>query len=555
MRSIRWRLLATASVGALMAALVLMVSAPTAQAKNWDHLTKMQKRLASGAMSTALAPATAGCVNPTGGGDEGDEADNECAPDSYSSPSSTTAANAGGYAPTGNGACAETLGNGVKVNQNCENVSDAALAGRGQAQNETSIAIDPKNPKNIWPARTTTAEVTATATARTAATVAGPGTTPRSRCRSRPARSSAPPASTGRPAATPRWPTTPRATPTSAARSSTVAAVPRRTPTSPVRSTSSARPATTAHRGTSPAVRWQRTTTSPAPGTLLEDKQLMTVDNHVGSPLPGPRLRHLDRVRRRRFELHLRVFLDDYGETFSPRHLVSTTSPLCTQTFGFGTPQGPCNENQFSQPFTGTDGALYVTFANFNNTPTGADNRNQMLLAKSTDGGMTFSAPVKVSDYYDLPDCATYQHSDPGRACVPEKGDSQRSVFRATNYPSGAVDPTNPGRVVVTFGSYINKDSKEANGCVPTGFSQYGINTYTGVKVPGACNNDILLSTSSDGGKTFTGTTQDPRRADRQPRCPAGDDRPVLAMGGVQRPGPVRRQLLRPAVRQRRDRR
>ncbi len=24
---------------------------------------------------------------------------------------------------------------------------------------------------------------------------------------------------------------------------------------------------------------------------------------------------------------------------------------------------------------------------------------------------MTFSAPVKVSDYYDLPDCATYQNS------------------------------------------------------------------------------------------------------------------------------------------------
>ena len=146
MRSIRWRLLATASVGALIAALVLMVSAPTAQAKNWDHLTKMQKRLASGAMSPALAPATAGCVNPTGGGDEGDEADNECAPDSYSSPSSATAANAGGYAPTGNGACAETLGNGVKVNQNCLNVSDADSQGRGQAKNETSIAQDPPTP-------------------------------------------------------------------------------------------------------------------------------------------------------------------------------------------------------------------------------------------------------------------------------------------------------------------------------------------------------------------------------------------------------------------------
>ena len=96
-----------------------------------------------------------------------------------------------------------------------------------------------------------------------------------------------------------------------------------------------------------------------------------------------------------------------------------------------------CNENQFSDPFTGPDGALYVTWSNFNNAVTGTDNRNQVLLARSTDGGATFGAPVKVSDYYDLPDCDTYQGdgADPGRACVPEKGTSTNSVFRATNYP------------------------------------------------------------------------------------------------------------------------
>src|SRR5207249_6701675 len=33
----------------------------------------------------------------------------------------------------------------------------------------------------------------------------------------------------------------------------------------------------------------------------------------------------------------------------------------------------------------------------------------------------------------------------------------------------------------------------------------------TGVKTPGACNDDILLSVSNDGGQTFTGTTTDPR--------------------------------------------
>ena len=38
-----------------------------------------------------------------------------------------------------------------------------------------------------------------------------------------------------------------------------------------------------------------------------------------------------------------------------------------------------------------------------------------------------------------------------------------------------------------------------------------GDNLYSGVKTPGACNNDILVSVSNNGGLTFTGTTTDPR--------------------------------------------
>jgi hypothetical protein len=192
--------------------------------------------------------------------------------------------------------------------------------------------------------------------------------------------------------------------------------------------------------------------------------------------------------------------------------VVSGTSSLCGNTFGVPTPQGTCNENQYSDPFTGSDGALYVAFSNFNNTVTGSDNRNQVLVVRSTDGGQTFGAPVKVTDYYDLPDCATYQGGqDPFRACVPEKGSAQNSVFRAANYPSGAVNPRNPKQVVVTVASYINRDSNESNGCAPTGFASDGVNTYTGVKTAGACNNKILLSVSNDSGSTFTGTTTDPR--------------------------------------------
>ncbi len=260
-----------------------------------------------------------------------------------------------------------------------------------------------------------------------------------------------------------------------------------------------------------PAVETFTTSTSGLP---LNDKPYMTADSNPASPFR-------DRIyvtwtlfaadgTAYIFEVHS----SDYGQTFSSPVLVSSTSPLCTNTFGAPTPNGTCNENQFSDPFTGPDGALYVAYANYNNTVTGSDNRSQVLLVKSTDGGNTFSSPVKVASFYDLPDCATYQGGqDLGRACVPEKGTAQNSVFRAANYPSGAVNPTNPKQVAVTIGSYINADSNESNGCVPAGLSTTtGNNLFTGVKTAGACNNKIVLSVSADGGATFTGTTTDPRQ-------------------------------------------
>jgi len=252
---------------------------------------------------------------------------------------------------------------------------------------------------------------------------------------------------------------------------------------------------------------------SPTTGLPLNDKPYMTVDNHVGSPFQDRIYVTWTLFATDGTAYIYEVHSSDYGQTFSSPVLVSTTSSLCSNTFGLPTPQGTCNENQFSDPFTGPDGTLYVAYNNFNNSVNGKDNHNQVLLVRSTDGGQTFSAPVKVADYFDLPDCAANQGGqDPFRACVPEKGSAQNSVFRATNYPSGAVNPTNPSQVVVSFGSYINRDSNESNGCKPAGTSTTtGGNLYTGVKTAGACNNKILLSVSQNGGVTFTGTKTDPR--------------------------------------------
>ena len=48
----------------------------------------------------------------------------------------------------------------------------------------------------------------------------------------------------------------------------------------------------------------------------------------------------------------------DYGETLAPRSwLARIASNTLRLTFGVPTHQGNCNENQFSDPFTGSDGA------------------------------------------------------------------------------------------------------------------------------------------------------------------------------------------------------
>jgi len=246
-------------------------------------------------------------------------------------------------------------------------------------------------------------------------------------------------------------------------------------------------------------------------GVVLEDKPLFAIDSNHSSPF-----RDRIYVTWTSFTADGNAYINevqsaDGGETWSARKAISGNSALCNLTYGLPTPHGTCNQNQFSDPFVGSDGNLYVAYANYNNAVSGNDNRNQILMVKSTDGGATFSAPIKVTDYFDLPDCYTYTGQDAFRACVVNKGATKTSFFRATNYPSGAVDPTNPSHIVVNVGSYINSKSKESTGCTPASFSLItGFNLFTGAGTT-ACNNQIIQSESTNAGSSFNGTTTDPR--------------------------------------------
>lgn len=487
----RW--LALVAAGALTVGSVLAGST-NAQAKPFglQSLNPVQKRLVSGLLATELDIA-----NPV--------RTRSAAP--LHAASVTVPQRPG---PTG---CPANRGSNVKVNVNCINLTDSDLQGRGQSQNETWIAVDPNDPSRIVSSYNDYRRGDGTcgvSYSLNAGRTWADTTTPNSFTRG---------AFVG--AAREYW---------QAAGDTSVAwdtkgnvylscqMFNRGKGASPNPDQSSAfylyRSTGTAGASFNFPGRPVVTQSDTAgAGNVLLDKQLMTVDNHKGS-------RFADRiyVSWTTFAADGTAYIyaaysNNYGESFSAPVLVSGNSGLCGNTYGLPTPRGRCNENQDSQPFVGPDGTLYVVYNNYNNVVTGKDNRNQILLSRSTNGGASFSAPVKVADFYDLPDCDTYQGAgaDPGRACVPEKGLSRNSVFRAANYPIGAVDPTEPGRVVVTFGSYINRDSNESRGCTPTGFAADGQNTFTGVK-DGGCNNDILYSVSTDGAASFSGGAIDPRQ-------------------------------------------
>ena len=510
-------LVAAVSAGVLAVGLGPTVSTSPAGAApfNVKHLNKIQSRLISGELLATLGGKGVGTNLVPGDEDQDHGADGAAntPPDSIG-PSVGQGALPANFAPVRNGECSQRHGSNVKINQNCLNVTDPDLQGRGQANNESFISQDPFNRNHIIASDNDY--------------VRGDGTCGSAYSLDRGRTwndSTVPDIFTRGPGANARqywqaggdtsvaWDTRGNAYLSCQLFNRGLVAS-----TDPDQSSSFVVFRSTGNHGASwnfPG-RYAAASFDPAgTGGVLEDKQLIAVDASLSSPF-----RDRVYVTWTEFAADGTAYIyethsSDYGETFSPRVLVSRDSALCPTTFGVPTPQGRCNENQFSDPFTGPDGALYVTWSNFNNAVTGTDNRNQVLLAKSTDGGATFSAPVKVSDYYDLPDCDTYQGdgADPGRACVPEKGTSTKSVFRATNYSTGAVNPTRPNQVVVTFGSYINRHSNESNGCTPAGVSpDTGQDLYTGVK-SGGCNNDILVSVSRNGGASFTGTTTDPRAA------------------------------------------
>jgi hypothetical protein len=146
-------------------------------------------------------------------------------------------------------------------------------------------------------------------------------------------------------------------------------------------------------------------TTSPA---ILNDKEWIAADANASSPFRD------------------RVYVTFTRFIFNPingRYVESPIMEVFSTDGGhsFSTPQvigGPVIYSQGSRPVVGPDGTVYVFFEGSTRLAT----LNSTYFVKSTDGGVTFGAPVQVSTLDDI--------STPADA-----------LFRVNSFPAAAVAP------------------------------------------------------------------------------------------------------------------
>jgi hypothetical protein len=130
--------------------------------------------------------------------------------------------------------------------------------------------------------------------------------------------------------------------------------------------------------------------------------------------------------------------------------------------------------NQGSQVMTDSHGVLYVAYEG--NTPSSGYNEDALIVARSTNGGTTFSTK-EVARVYDDLDC--YPIQEPGGQDRPTLSNMQ---IRQNSYPSMAIDPTT-NQIVIVWA-----DNRADPSCGKGGSSYTGSGTSNQVQMVTSAN-------------------------------------------------------------------
>lgn len=214
---------------------------------------------------------------------------------------------------------------------------------------------------------------------------------------------------------------------------------------------------------------------APSAQGVFNDKEWMTVDNTPTSPTFGRVY-----VTYTQFELSklgyvrspiMIAWSDDGGKKWTkPKEISGSSADLCE--FQETGPANQCDEDQFSVPVVLSDGTVVVHFVNAQNTSdweSGELFEGQILVVRSTNGGATWSPPIKVAALED--GTLDYPLNVDGRAT------QTGYQFRTQTVQGITVDPTNDDLYV--FWTDNTNGTRDVVGTTPVTQSQVYISKST----------------------------------------------------------------------------
>lgn len=243
----------------------------------------------------------------------------------------------------------------------------------------------------------------------------------------------------------------------------------------------------------------------PANNATFWDKEWLTVDNNPASPFYGRAYVTATRFQNGLFGSYINspIFLsysDDGGLTWTePKEISGNNAEFCD--FQETGPAGECDEDQFSIPEVAPDGTLYVHFQNFQNQDVWEvteDFDTQIMVVKSTDGGVTFSDPVPVVQLED------------GLSDMPYSVIFSQTVWghqiRWTPIGNITADPTDPDHVTIVFADRGSPNPNATEGCFLTetgGLNIGAAPNYDPCDAGPGSDLDVYYTESFDGGETW----------------------------------------------------